>query len=64
MNLPHFRMPRAIDPRRHHEVRAWADAERHASQHTHPLGTRERIIYGVLFFALAAILIAAAVRAM
>lgn len=64
MNLPgfHFRMPRAVDPRRHHEVRKWADADREAARHSPGMRTGERVVYGAIGVTLAVVLIAALVR--
>jgi hypothetical protein len=55
-------MPRGFDPRRHHEVRQWADAERHAGRHAEPLRLRERLVYAVIVIAVLAVMLAVVIR--
>jgi hypothetical protein len=62
MRLPYLRVPRAIDPRRHHDVQVWADAERENNHRHAPLGWRERAIYSALGIAVLLVAAAAFVR--
>lgn len=64
MNVPsfRFRMPRSIDPRRHHDLVEWATADREARRHVSRLGWRERAVYVVLAAGLLLVVLAALAR--